>query len=235
MTLTREATDPRKAWYIIVGAVLVNQYSLTLTRASPNRCLSRLKLIARRRLTRVEIETNTGWLDSVRRVVSPNCDERPTGLLPELIVIHGISLPPGQFGGLAIDKLFSNRLVAAEHPYFCNIIDLRVSSHVLISRRGIPTQYVPFEKRAWHAGESWYCGRAECNDFSVGIELEGTDDSPYEYIQYKRLAELVRVLRRAYPSLRDAEIVGHSDIAPGRKTDPGVCFDWKLLGRLLES
>ena len=183
----------------------------------------------------MEIETDTGWLEGVRRVASPNCDERPAGSALELLVVHGISLPPGQFGGSAIDQLFSNRLVAEEHPYFREIIDLRVSSHVVISRQGEPTQYVPFDKRAWHAGESRYGGREECNDFSVGIELEGTDDSPYEHVQYERLAELVRILRRAYPSLRDAEIVGHSDIAPGRKTDPGACFNWELLGRLLES
>ncbi len=183
----------------------------------------------------MEIDTDTGWLEGVRRVVSPNCDQRPPGATLALVVIHGISLPPGQFGGTAIDQFFSNRLVAEEHPYFRKLIDLRVSSHVLISRQGEPTQYVPFEKRAWHAGKSWYCGREECNDFSVGIELEGTDDCPYEHVQYERLAELVGVLRRAYPSLRDAEIVGHSDIAPGRKTDPGACFDWNLLDRLLAS
>jgi len=183
----------------------------------------------------VEIETDTGWLTSVRRVVSPNCDQRPPGSTLELIVVHGISLPPGEFGGPAIEQFFLNRLVSEEHPYFRTIIDLRVSSHVMISRQGEPTQYVPFGKRAWHAGQSCYGDRDECNDFSVGIELEGTDDSPYEYVQYERLAELVRVLRRAYPSLQDAEIVGHSDIAPGRKSDPGACFDWALLGDLLQS
>jgi AmpD protein len=183
----------------------------------------------------VKIETDTGWLDGVNRVVSPNCDERPPGSKLELIVVHGISLPPGQFGGRAINDLFTNNLVASDHPYFEKIIDLRVSTHVLISRLGEPTQYVPFEKRAWHAGESCYCGRVACNDFSIGIELEGTDDSAYEPVQYERLAELVRALRRAYPSLQSAELVGHSDIAPGRKTDPGTCFDWSFLERLLES
>jgi len=182
----------------------------------------------------VEIDTDTGWLKGAPRVVSPNCDERPPGSTPELIVVHGISLPPGQFGGSAIDDLFTNKLVAEDHPYFEKIVDLRVSSHVLISRLGEPTQYVPFNKRAWHAGESCYCGRTQCNDFSVGIELEGTDDTPYEPAQYERLAELVRTLRGAYSSLLDADIVGHCDIAPGRKTDPGACFDWSLLNRLLE-
>jgi len=168
-------------------------------------------------------------------VDSPNCDDRPDGMRAELIVVHGISLPPGDFGGSGIDRLFTNCLVADEHPYFEQIIDLRVSSHALISRSGRLTQYVSFERRAWHAGESCYCGRTSCNDFSIGIELEGTDDIPYELIQYQRLAALVAALRRAYPWLRAAEVVGHSDIAPGRKTDPGPHFDWALLGRLLES
>ena len=170
----------------------------------------------------------------MRRVISPNCDERPPGSGLDLIVVHGISLPPGVFGGTSIDDLFSNKLRACDHPYFEKIIDLRVSSHVLISRLGEATQYVPFEKRAWHTGESCYCDRTECNNFSVGIELEGTDDSAYESTQYEQLAELVRALRRAYPSLQDADIVGHSDIAPGRKTDPGDFFDWAILRGLLE-
>jgi AmpD protein len=182
----------------------------------------------------VNIDTDTGWLSGVRRVDSPNCDKRPPGSVLDLIVVHGISLPPGEFGGTLIDDLFTNTLIASDHPYFKKIISLRVSSHVLISRVGGATQYVPFEKRAWHAGESCYCDRTECNNFSVGIELEGTDDSSYEPIQYEQLAELVCALRQAYPSLRDAEIVGHSDIAPGRKTDPGDCFDWAILRRLLE-
>jgi N-acetyl-anhydromuramoyl-L-alanine amidase len=185
--------------------------------------------------TGLDMAIEKGWLNGVRRVVSPNCDERPPGSSPELIVVHGISLPPGEFGGSSIDKLFTNSLVADEHPYFQKIIELCVSSHVLISRLGVQTQYVPFDMRAWHAGESCYCGRERCNDFSVGIELEGTDDMAYERIQYERLAELVRVLRQIYPTLRDAEIVGHSDIAPGRKTDPGPYFDWALLRALLES
>lgn len=152
----------------------------------------------------------------------------------DLIVVHGISLPPGQFGGSSIDDLFTNTLIASDHPYFKKINALRVSSHVLISRVGDVTQYVPFDKRAWHAGESCYGDRTGCNNFSVGIELEGTDDSYYELIQYQQLAELVCVLRQAYPSLQGAKIVGHSDIAPGRKTDPGDYFDWDLLRHLLE-
>ena len=183
----------------------------------------------------MEVESKTGWLKQARRIVSPNCDVRPPSTELDLIVVHGISLPPGEFGGQSVDDLFMNRLKADDHPYFKTIINLRVSSHAFISRRGDVTQYVPFLKRAWHAGISQYCGRDECNSFSVGIELEGTDDTPYEWIQYERLAELVGVLRGAYPSLRDAEIVGHSDIAPGRKTDPGECFDWELFRGLLDT
>ncbi|HEU4619109.1 MAG TPA: 1,6-anhydro-N-acetylmuramyl-L-alanine amidase AmpD [Gammaproteobacteria bacterium] len=178
------------------------------------------------------IEVDSGWLRGVRKVPSPNCDRRPAGAAPELIVVHGISLPPGEFDGRFIDELFINNLDPAAHPYFEKIASSRVSAHVLISRTGGLTQYVSFAERAWHAGESSYCGRRACNDYSVGIELEGTDDSPYERVQYERLAALVRELRRAYPTLEDAEIVGHSDIAPGRKTDPGAHFDWALLRQL---
>jgi AmpD protein len=181
----------------------------------------------------MKLDVATGWLEDVRRIESPNCDDRPGGCDPSLIVIHGISLPPGEFGGCGIDQLFLNALDPDEHPYYRGICHLRVSSHVLISRQGELTQYVPFGQRAWHAGESEHCGRTACNDFSVGIELEGTDDSPYEPIQYRRLARLVRLLRRAYPSLRTADIVGHSHIAPERKTDPGEYFDWALLEKLL--
>lgn len=181
----------------------------------------------------MRIDAATGWLeDGARRVESPNCDDRPPGCEPELIVIHGISLPPGEFGGPGVDELFCNALDPGAHPYYRTICELRVSSHVLISRTGAITQYVPFKRRAWHAGESSYCGRPACNDFSVGIELEGTDDTDYERVQYERLAELVRALRRTYPLLQRAELVGHSDIAPGRKTDPGPHFDWSLLEQL---
>lgn len=183
----------------------------------------------------MRIDFETGWLEGVRRLESPNCDERPYGCEPDLIVIHGISLPPGEFGGKGIDELFSNTLDPDAHPYYREICDLRVSSHALISRRGELTQYVSFARRAWHAGESEYCGREACNDFSIGIELEGTDDCAYEAVQYERLAELVGALRRTYASLRGAEIVGHSDIAPGRKTDPGPCFDWAALEALMVS
>lgn len=181
----------------------------------------------------MRINLATGWLEGVRCIESPNRDERPAGCTPELIVIHGISLPPGDFGGPGIDQLFCNALDPSAHPYYKAISHLRVSSHALISRRGEITQYVSFLHRAWHAGESTHCGRSACNDFSVGIELEGTDDCGYDTIQYERLAQLVRALRQTYPSLQRAELVGHSDIAPGRKTDPGPHFDWQLLKRLL--
>ena len=183
----------------------------------------------------MRIDAETGWLEGVRRLDSPNCDDRPPGCELDLIVIHGISLPPGEFGGTGIDELFSNSLDPSAHAYYREICHLRVSSHALISRSGEITQYVSFARRAWHAGESDYCGRKDCNDFSVGIELEGTDDCDYETVQYECLAQLVRALRGTYASLRQAEIVGHSDIAPDRKTDPGPCFDWGTLEALLKS
>ena len=152
----------------------------------------------------------------------------------DLIVVHGISLPPGRFGGPWIDRLFCNGSLPPEvDPFFATLQGLKVSTHVLIDRHGVPTQYVPFARRAWHAGKSSYRGRSACNDFSVGIELEGTDDLPYETAQYGVLAALVLALRRTYPSLRAAEIVGHSDVSPGRKTDPGAAFDWPRLRGLL--
>ena len=179
------------------------------------------------------VDPKTGWVVGVRRVVSPNHDERPIGTEPTLIVVHGISLPPGQFGNGWIDRFFRNDLPGDAHPFFATICDSPVSAHVLIARDGALTQYVPFDLRAWHAGRSEHCGRTACNDFSVGIELEGTDELPYEPAQYRALAEVVAALRRAYPSLANAEIVGHSDIAPGRKTDPGPSFDWAELRRQL--
>lgn len=154
---------------------------------------------------------------------SPNCDDRPAGSAIELIVIHNISLPPGDFGGPGIIDLFCNRLDPAAHPYYATIADLRVSAHLLIRRDGELIQFVPCAQRAWHAGISNWCGRERCNDFSIGIELEGADDAPFEDVQYDRLAAVTRLLTAHYPI---ADIVGHSDIAPGRKTDPGPHFDW---------
>lgn len=173
----------------------------------------------------------SGWLTIARRLQSPNCDLRPGNCRPELIVLHGISLPPGRFGGPWIDRLFTNTLPAEADPYFATIQNLRVSSHVLIARDGALTQYVPFGLRAWHAGASSWCGREACNDYSIGIELEGSDDQPYDERQYPVLTALIAGLQRAYPTLATGAIAGHSDIAPGRKTDPGPAFDWGRLER----
>ena len=171
----------------------------------------------------------SGWLDSARPLPSPNCDDRPDPSDLSLVVIHCISLPPGEFGGDAIDRLFTNQLDPAAHPYYATIHPLRVSAHVLIRRDGAVTQYVPFHRRAWHAGVSRYQGRERCNDFSIGIELEGSDDSGFTDAQYEALSQLLAVLFRAYPGLSPQRMVGHSDIAPGRKTDPGPGFDWKRV------
>lgn len=183
----------------------------------------------------MRISHYSNLLRDVRQRPSPNCDERPADVLPELIVVHSISLPPGEFGGKWIDDLFLNCLDPDAHPYFQEIAHLRVSAHVMISRVGVVTQYVPFTQRAWHAGESSYEGRDACNDFSIGIELEGTDDDIFTSVQYWQLASLIQALREAYPTLLDCPIVGHSDIAPGRKTDPGTGFEWQRLNRLVNT
>ncbi len=175
------------------------------------------------------VDVATGRLRGVRQILSPHRDPRPAGQRPELIVVHGISLPPGEFGGAWIDRLFTGELPATAHPYFEAIAGQRVSAHVLIRRDGSVHQFVPFDERAWHAGVSEYRGRTGCNDFSIGIELEGTDDLPYEPAQYVSLATLIAALLDAYPGLSADRIVGHSDIAPGRKTDPGLSFDWSRL------
>jgi AmpD protein len=174
-----------------------------------------------------------GWLPSARRVPSPNWDERPPGTLIDLLVIHGISLPPGEFGGPWIDALFHNRLDPDAHPYFRSIGGLKVSTHLLIRRDGELIQYVDLGKRAWHAGASAFAGRERCNDFAVGIELEGADSVPYTEAQYRVLAETVRALMARFPAITPGRIVGHSDIAPGRKTDPGPAFDWARLRRAI--
>jgi AmpD protein len=183
----------------------------------------------------VIIDRASGWIEGVRRVDSPNCDDRPDVEDLSLIVVHGISLPPGEFGGPWIDQLFCNDLPPDADPYFAKIQGLKVSAHVLVDRAGVLTQFVPFSRRAWHAGVSEYRGRSTCNDFSIGIELEGADDVPYTDAQYDALAALVKALRRTYPKLRRNAIVGHSDVSPGRKTDPGPAFDWERLTRLLAS
>jgi N-acetyl-anhydromuramoyl-L-alanine amidase len=177
----------------------------------------------------MHIDRATGLAARTRQVLSPNFNERPDGMMPELIVVHGISLPPGEFGGPWIDRLFTGGLPADAHPYFQEIASHIVSSHGLIRRNGEIVQYVPFHLRAWHAGRSEYRGRPACNDFSIGIELEGTDEAPYEEAQYESLAVLIRALLATYPALSREHIVGHSDIAPGRKTDPGAHFDWPRL------
>lgn len=175
-----------------------------------------------------------GVLRGVRFVPSPNQDARPEDCEPELVVVHGISLPPGEFGGPWIDRLFCNRLPADAHPEFAAIAQLKVSSHLLVRRDGELVQYVPFHRRAWHAGVSCWRGRARCNDFSIGIELEGTDVLAYEPVQYERLAEVISRLRRHYPGIAPDALAGHADIAPGRKTDPGPAFDWDRLRALLQ-
>jgi N-acetyl-anhydromuramoyl-L-alanine amidase len=162
----------------------------------------------------------------MRIVESPNCDERPPNTEIALVVLHSISLPPGKYGGDAIERLFTNRLDPSAHPYFKEIFELTVSSHFLVRRDGELVQFVPVERRAWHAGVSSWRGRSRCNDFSVGIELEGAEDDFFTDPQYEALTALVRRLRSTYP-IRD--VAAHSDVAPGRKTDPGVHFDWARL------
>jgi AmpD protein len=167
-----------------------------------------------------------GWLEGAARRQSPNHDARPDPGDVSLLVVHGISLPPGEFGGPWIDALFTNRLDLGAHPYFAQLAGLRVSSHLLIRRDGAIAQYVPFDARAWHAGASRFEGRERCNDYSIGIELEGTDTLPYTDAQYAALATATRALVTRYPLITPERIAGHSDIAPGRKTDPGPAFDW---------
>ena len=169
---------------------------------------------------------DAGVVREARQVASGHCDERPAGTSIDLIVVHNISLPPGDFSGDAIECLFTGTLDCAAHPYYAGLRGLKVSAHFLIRRDGSLTQFVPCRSRAWHAGESIWRGRADCNDFSVGIELEGTDELPFTESQYAALGALIDTLRAHYPIVG---IAGHSDISPGRKTDPGPCFDWTRL------
>ena len=173
------------------------------------------------------------WLQNVRRVPSPNQDDRAGDTIIDTIVVHGISLPPKEYGGPYVDQLFTNQLDPDTHPYFQDIADLRVSAHVLINRAGEITQYVPFSARARHAGVSEFQGKQDCNEFSIGIELEGCDDEPYEKCQYEMLAKIVTVLMSQWPDITRERIVGHSDIAPERKTDPGPAFDWDYFFSLI--
>jgi len=177
----------------------------------------------------VKINTHSGLLDVARQLPSPNCDARPPGTEIDLLIIHNISLPPGCFGGDAIDCFFTNTLDVDADPFYREICDMRVSAHLLLRRDGAIVQYVPFAQRAWHAGVSCYKGRESCNDYSIGIELEGADDLNYEDVQYRVLQQLIKVLCQSYPGIRQDRIVGHSDVAAGRKTDPGPAFDWSKI------
>jgi len=179
--------------------------------------------------TRLAIDER-GFANLARQVRSPNRDARPAATEVTLLVIHGISLPPGEFGGDGILRLFTNRLDAGRHPYYATIRELRVSAHFLVRRDAALIQFVSCNDRAWHAGASTWKGRERCNDYSVGVELEGTDEIPYAAAQYAMLARLARALGRRYPI---ADIVGHSDVAPGRKSDPGPSFDRARFNRLL--
>lgn len=172
-----------------------------------------------------------GWVSGVRHVLSPNHDVRPPNTPIELLVIHNISLPPSEYGGDAIERFFTNTLNHSEHPYFDQLREVRVSAHFLVRRDGKILQFVSCNKRAWHAGVSSWRGRTRCNDFSIGIELEGSDFEPFTERQYAALAKLTRRLRRAYPI---NDITGHSDIAPGRKTDPGPFFNWEMYKKSLK-
>jgi len=167
-----------------------------------------------------------GWLQGACRQISANADDRPAGEIVDLLVIHNISLPPGCYGGDNISDFFCNRLNVEGHAYFAEIAHLKVSAHLLIARSGDVTQFVSLDRRAWHAGVSQMSGRERCNDFSIGIELEGTDIDPYTAMQSSVLISLTRAIMSAYPAITPERIVGHSDIAPGRKSDPGDSFDW---------
>ena len=184
-------------------------------------------------ITHLKLDADTGWMTCTRHVQSPNFDSRPAAAEISLLVIHGISLPPGRFGGDAVVRLFTNTLQAAAHPDFRQLAGLRVSAHLFIRREGSTIQFVSLHDRAWHAGESQFEGRPRCNDFSIGIELEGTDTRAYTARQYDRLSRIARLLMRQYPAITTQRIVGHSEIAPGRKSDPGPAFDWSRFRQML--
>ncbi|MDH3327583.1 MAG: 1,6-anhydro-N-acetylmuramyl-L-alanine amidase AmpD [Gammaproteobacteria bacterium] len=181
----------------------------------------------------MEIDKIKGLLKNAEYIASPNCDDRSPESQANLLIIHNISLPPNEFGGPFITQLFTNTLNESEHPFFEEIAHLRVSSHLLIRRDGNIIQYVPFHKRAWHAGVSCFDNQTGCNDFSIGIELEGTDDIPYETIQYEQLATVTDTLLSTYQDMSAERITGHCDVAPERKTDPGPVFDWKKYRQLM--
>ena len=175
----------------------------------------------------MQIDSGSGLIQGARFVASPNCDNRPAGIAVDTLVIHSISLPPGKFGGPGVEQLFCNCLDPAEHPYYREIKDLKVSAHLFIRRNGEIIQFVPLHRRAWHAGQSYCEGRTRANDFSIGIELEGADNQPFEDAQYESLNKLTGLIRKQFPAITRERIYGHGDIAPGRKTDPGPMFDWK--------
>jgi AmpD protein len=181
----------------------------------------------------MQIDLSKHLLLGVKFSPSAHHNERPADTEVVMIVVHGISLPPGEFGGTAVEDFFCGKLDAERHPYYKEIAHLRVAAHLFIKRCGETIQFVPFNQRAWHAGESQFGGRSNCNDYSIGIELEGSDDVPYTAAQYQELSRVVHILRQAYPHISPANVVGHSDIAPGRKTDPGRHFDWAYFKSLL--
>lgn len=181
----------------------------------------------------MRLDLSTGWFQGISHCPSPNFNARPLGEV-SLLVVHNISLPPGQFGTGRVQDFFQNRLPVGEHPFFSEIAELRVSAHFLIERDGRLIQFVSCRDRAWHAGQSCFEGRANCNDFSLGVELEGTDERPYTAEQYQCLSTLTRHLLAAYPQLTRRRICGHSDVAPGRKTDPGAAFDWPRFHAAIE-
>jgi AmpD protein len=183
--------------------------------------------------TPLNTQQRIGWLDNVRQVQTPNFGERPAGAVIDLLVIHNISLPPGEFGGPWVEQLFCGRLDASAHPYFADIANGDFSTHLFIRRDGEAIQFVDLTKRAWHAGRSCWLDKVECNDYSIGIELEGTDHTPFTEAQYLRLAEVTLEIMRRFPRITAERIVGHSDVAPERKTDPGPAFDWARLRGML--
>lgn len=174
------------------------------------------------------------WLNYAERIESPNYNDRPVETDVSLLVIHNISLPPGHYGGGYVERFFQNKLSINDDPFFEEIKDLKVSAHLLLERTGRVVQFVSFDKRAWHAGISEFSGCDNCNDYSIGIELEGTDDEPYTDLQYEKLAEVTRLLQKQYPKIKMDRIVGHCDIAPVRKTDPGPAFDWMRYRGLIQ-
>jgi N-acetyl-anhydromuramoyl-L-alanine amidase len=180
-------------------------------------------------LAGMRVDAKTGLLVGVKQVLSPFFDQRPSGVVVDLVIVHGISLPPGEFGGPWIARLFTGNLPGGAHPEFRERASLRVSAHLLVRRDGEVVQFVALKDRAWHAGRSVWQGREACNDYSIGIECEGTDDQPYTDPQYATLRALLPALQETYPAITSDRIVGHSDVAPGRKTDPGPSFDWSKI------